>query len=384
MWILIFLFFFSVLTLGWVLFGYYIWLFLLSILRKKTPALTDLKEYPPISLIVTLYNEEDFIQRKIENIKNLDYPEDKLQVILVDANSSDKTKEKAEEMKAPNMELINASIPGKINQLNLGLKHARGEIIFVSDADGLMSRNSIKEALKEFNRSSDIYVTGIYSYPKSSYNIDRYYWLAQNKGRILETQAFTSSIVVAVCYSFRKKLLDEFPHDVIADDIYISYLANSLNYRVAYIDRCHAEELRGPRNLKDFLSHKYRKSNAFLRESLRFLYRAQEMNPIWRVIFLTKIAQMVLSPWLFAFYIILGGSLISLGRWDVFMLGSLFLMILLIVARKFFTLVRSRRKEHFPFSVMIRSFLLSIFILFAAGVSFVFFKQDSRYRKIDT
>lgn len=382
MWLLIFLFFFFVLVLGWILFGYYIWLFLLKVLRKeKKPDLQDLKKFPAVSLIVATYNEEDFILQKIENIKSLDYPLNSLQVIFVDGKSQDKTQKIIKEQAGQGMEFLEAPLSGKINQINFALKHCKADFIFVSDADSLMSANSIKEAIREFMTDKNIYVTGIYSYPKDSHIVDRYYWLTQNKGRLLETWAFSSSIVVAVCYSFRKSLLDAFPPDVVADDIYISYLANTLGYRVSYIDSCHAVELRGPKNINDFLSHKYRKSNAFLRESLRFFYIISEMNPTWKVIYLTKISQILFTPWAFSFYIILGFALISLGNWDVFCGGSLFLLILVFIAKRVFSLVKT--EEKFPITIKLETFLLSVFILFVTGITFIFFRQNSNYRKLD-
>ena len=384
MWILIFLFFLSTFILGWTLFGYYIWLFLFGILKKETNPISDiLNNFPLVSLIVPTYNEENFVLKKIENMRSFDYPPDKLQIIFVDGGSCDRTLEIIKKNKTSYMELLVSSSKGKTNQLNFALKYCKGEIVFITDVDSFTSPNVIKEALKEFERDKNIYVVGVYSDPRSSYKIERYYWLTQNKGRLLETQAFTSSIVIAVCYSFRKGLINEFPCDVVADDIYISYLANSSGYRVSYIDRCYAEELRGPEHIKDFLSHKFRKSNAFLRESLRFFYQVSEMNPIWKTIFLTKISQMIFIPCFFFFYIILGGALISLRRWDVFFLSIFFIFLLFLLTSKIFSLIRKEEKEKFSLEVMTKTFLLSIFILFITGISFLFFRQDSNYKKIN-
>jgi cellulose synthase/poly-beta-1,6-N-acetylglucosamine synthase-like glycosyltransferase len=369
-----------------VLFGYYIWLFLLGILRKAPKSLRqDLESYPLVSLIIPTYNEEGFIIRKIENIKSLDYPQDKLQVIFVDGGSEDKTVRIIEENKISYMEILKAPSKGKINQLNSALNQVRGEFVFVTDTDGMMSANTIKEAIREFERDKNIYLVGIYSYPDTSYLVERYYWLTQNKGRLLETEAFTSSIVISECYAFRKGLIDRFPDDVVADDIYICYRTNNLGYKVSYIDRAYAKELRSPQEIKGFLRHKFRKANAFMRESLRFLYKTSEMTPIWKVIFLTKVAQLVLIPWLFSLYIVLGVSLISLYRWDVFLIGSFLLVLLLFITNRIFSLVSviEEEKSKYPLSVIIKTFLASNFILFANGVSFIFFRQDSSYKKIN-
>lgn len=385
MWILIFLFLISVLILGWVLFGYYIWLFLVAVIsRAKSTIPQELRNIPTVSLVVPTYNEEGLILNKIENIKSLDYPEHRLQVIFVDGNSEDKTLEIINRNKTKYIEILKSPLKGKINQLNFALKHCKGDFIFVTDTDGQMSSNSIKEMVKEFENNDTVYVVGAYSYPKGPYLLDRYYWLTQNKGRILETDAFTSSIVVAPCYSFRKGLLDIFPSDVIADDIYISYLANNLGYKVSYINRCTVVESRVPKDIKSFLRHKFRKSNAFLRESLRFVYKISDMNPSWKIIFLTKISQLLLIPYLFFLYLVVGGALISLQRWDVFLIGtSLILLLFLIASRVFASVPTKEERKVYPLHIVIGAFLVSNFILFICGVSFIFFRQDSNYKKLD-
>ena len=385
MWILIFLFLLSVVVLGWVLFGYYIWLFLLGILKRKPkPSVEEPQDLPLVTLIVPAFDEEAFILQKIENLKSLDYPNDKLQVIFVDGGSQDKTRDIIQNNKTSYMSLIESAAGGKVNQLNCALQYAEGKIVFITDADGLMSPHCIKETLKEFYSDRKIWLVGICSYSKGKYELDRYHWLTQNKGRLMESAAFTSSIVIAICYAFRADLLSKFPEDVVADDVYISYFTNNLGYKVSYIDRCYAEELRGPANIRDFLGHKFRKANAFLKESLRFLYKASEMSPAWRVIFLTKISQMVLVPWFFSAYVVLGASLISLGRLDVFLLGSVFLLFLLLLTSKFFSLIKTPQEEQFGLWIMAKTFILSNFILFLSGISFIFFRQSSSYKKVDT
>ena len=97
--------------------------------------------------------------------------------------------------------------------------------------------------------------------------------------------------------------------------------------------------------------------------------------------FLTKISQMVLIPWFFSSFIILGGSLISLGRFDVFFIGTFFLLLLATLTSKILSLIK-KEGESFSLGVMAQTFILSNFILFAIGISFIFFRQDSSYRKV--
>lgn len=357
----------------------------MEILKPEPPLLSDEpRSHPLISLIVPIYNEKDFITKKIENIEALDYPKDRLQVIFIDGGSEDGTSEIMAQKYLSYIEMVNSPLKGKINQLNFALPRCKGDITFITDTDGLMSPNSIKEVLKEFERDEQIGAVGIYSYPESDYIIDQYYWLMQNKGRLLESRSFSSSIVIATCYAFRRGIIDKFPPDVIADDIYAGYVVNNMGQKVSYIDRCTVTELRAPRNIRNFLSHKFRKSNAFLRESLRFLYKTAEMRPCWRVIFLTKIAQMLLLPYFLFLYVAIGGALISMKRYDVFLIGSLPLGILLFITSSIFSRIQTAEKKTvYPTRTALNVFLLSNFILLACGLSFIFFRHDSCYKRTD-
>ena len=72
-------------------------------------------------------------------------------------------------------------------------------------------------------------------------------------------------MVIACCYAFRRGLLDRFPEDVVADDVYVAALANTLGHRTTYCAKALVEELRTPQTLPELFTHKFRKSNAVLR-----------------------------------------------------------------------------------------------------------------------
>ena len=84
----------------WVLFlivcyvyaGYPLLLILLS--TAKRTKLTDVPDvFPSVTMLIAAYNEEESIEKKIENTLQIDYPEDKLEVIIVSDGSTDRTNE---------------------------------------------------------------------------------------------------------------------------------------------------------------------------------------------------------------------------------------------------------------------------------------------------
>jgi len=85
-------FWFAVFLLFYVYFGYPLLLSAIALLRKKTTKAQDSFE-PTVSLIIAAYNEEAVIGEKIENSLKLDYPRDKLEIIVFSDASTDRTDE---------------------------------------------------------------------------------------------------------------------------------------------------------------------------------------------------------------------------------------------------------------------------------------------------
>lgn len=384
MWILIFLFGITTVSLGWICFGYYIFIWLIGLFSEENKESTDDKELPFLSVLVPCFNEAENILDKLDDLKQQDYPLQRLELLFADGGSSDGTVDIINEniKNVPYMKLLECPQAGKINQLNYALSQAKGEIIVNTDVDGRMGNNCLRKIVEEFKYNKDAVVVSACSSPIDVMDVDRYYWLSQNKGRLLETRAYTSSIAIAVCYGFKKYLLKSFPEDVVADDIYIAYLANTLGHKTIYSTKALAFETRGAKNTSEFIYHKFRKSNAFLKETLRFLYRVPDMPKLWQLVFITKLSQLLLIPWVMMAWIVLAVALLSLFRFDIVILGLIFLLILLLMTSSVFRKVRiDGEDKRYSFYTVIKTFILSNFILVATSLSYPFYKQDSCYRK---
>ncbi len=120
------------------------------------------KVYPSFTAIVPAYNEEEHITGTLASLANLDYPAEKMQLIVVDDGSTDKTAEKVKEFIAANpahnpahntihsILLLQQKNQGKGNALNHGLRYATGEFYACLDADSFVSPNALKEMLPHF------------------------------------------------------------------------------------------------------------------------------------------------------------------------------------------------------------------------------------------
>ena len=385
MWLLLFLFFITTFIIGWFFFGYFILIWCIGLLRKKKdPEIPS--ALPVISLVVPCLNEEKQIIAKLDNVRALSYPRELLEVVFVDGGSSDRTVESlsAALKEGEPYRIVKYPSSGKISQLNYILPQLKGEIIVNTDVDALLSADALMWIAAEFSSGEDILVVGAYSMPVDTIiEIERYYWSSQNKGRLLETDAMSSSIVVAPCYAFRKALLGAFPEDVVADDIYVAFLAHARGGRVIYSRKATATETRGPKGYEEFLPHKFRKSNAFLRESLRFLYLLPEMNLFCKMMFIARVSQQLILPWALLFWFMLAGALLTMFRFDMVIFALILLLGLFAITSNIFSsikLIDGRQRQ--SIFVAINGYFLTLFIMLATGLSYPFFKQGSNYARI--
>jgi cellulose synthase/poly-beta-1,6-N-acetylglucosamine synthase-like glycosyltransferase len=118
--------------------------------RQRPKPIKD-KELPKISLIVPAYNEEDIIVETIEKLKKINYPKDKLEIIVVDDGSKDRTYEIAKKFESEQIKVFTKPNSGKASTLNFGIEKTKNEFVGVMDADTYMEKNALRECMKYFN-----------------------------------------------------------------------------------------------------------------------------------------------------------------------------------------------------------------------------------------
>ncbi len=121
--------------------------------RQKNPPIPQ-GEYPTVSVVIPAYNEEKSIERCLTSIKNQDYPRDKLEVLIIDDGSTDKTRDVINGFK--HVQLYKNGHNGKAFALNTGINEARGDIIITMDADTIIESTTIREMVYEFMRDEEL------------------------------------------------------------------------------------------------------------------------------------------------------------------------------------------------------------------------------------
>jgi cellulose synthase/poly-beta-1,6-N-acetylglucosamine synthase-like glycosyltransferase len=121
-------------------------------------------ELPFVSVIVAARNEEDNIAACIRSLIQVDYPQEKLQVILVNDRSTDKTKDIMLSYTNENKILtyldttntVIGNLKGKTNALAMAIGEAKGEIIFTTDADIMVKPSWIREMMKYYDSKTGV------------------------------------------------------------------------------------------------------------------------------------------------------------------------------------------------------------------------------------
>lgn len=111
-----------------------------------------LKEYPFVSILVPAHNEGKVIGKTVESLLLLDYPRDKMELIVINDNSSDDSKDILQSIKNKykkyNFTIINTDNitggKGKSNALNIGYQEAIGEFIAIYDADNTPEKTALR------------------------------------------------------------------------------------------------------------------------------------------------------------------------------------------------------------------------------------------------
>lgn len=138
-----------------------VFLFLIFIDKKNffstEESSINLAREPYVSVFVPAYNEEKTIVKTLQSIDNLDYPHEKIEVIVIDDGSKDRTRSIIEEhMKdKPNYRMISRPNKGKAASLNDALKAANGEFFACLDADSFVHRDTLRKMLALYEKEND-------------------------------------------------------------------------------------------------------------------------------------------------------------------------------------------------------------------------------------
>lgn len=206
------LFWISIFMIFWANIGYPISILILGkIIKRKNKTIVNNEK--SISIIITAHNEEKIIQQKLENVISLDYPKEKVEIIVTSDNSTDKTNEIVKEFiknhPTENIKLYKVKKRmGKTNAQNEAVKIAQNDILVMTDANAIIKNDAIRELVKSFSGNIS-YVTGKLEYINGDLsetsNSEKQYWDLDTKIRDIESNIQTITAGNGALYACIRK-----------------------------------------------------------------------------------------------------------------------------------------------------------------------------------
>lgn len=234
------LFWGSALLIVYAYLGYPALLYLRS--RWKPLAIRQASALPPISVVMAVHNEAKVLPAKLENLSQLDYPPERVEVIVASDGSSDETNGilrawQGERRRA----IILPANEGKAVALNCAVEAAACEMLVFTDARQLIDRNALRHLVQNFEDPRVACVSGelILSEPgpgSSSAGLGLY-WEFEKKVRQWESATGSVVGVTGALYAARKQFVPSLPAGTILDDVYIPVHAAGRGKRVLFEGR---------------------------------------------------------------------------------------------------------------------------------------------------
>ena len=196
--------------------------------QKPTPphAGND-EQLPPICLLIAAYNEQAEIGRRIENALKLDYPRQKLQVIVASDGSDDGTCDVVRRYESQNVRLLHfPQRRGKANVLNDALSQIDTPIVLLSDANTFTDAAAAKSLVRWFVDPTVGAVCGklVLTDPATGKNVDGLYWKYETFLKIQESRLGALLGANGAIYAIRREQFCPIPNNTIVDDFVIPLL----------------------------------------------------------------------------------------------------------------------------------------------------------------
>src|SRR5437763_14918247 len=150
------LFWGSLAALVWTHALYPLTVALVSRVRTQRVACDD-TYLPSVAVIVTAYNEESAIERRLENLRTLDYPPELLELVVTSDASADRTEERAE---AAGARVIRSPRGGKVAAQDAAVRSTEAEVVAFSDANATWAPDALRKLVRNLADPGVAYVCG--------------------------------------------------------------------------------------------------------------------------------------------------------------------------------------------------------------------------------
>lgn len=224
----------SVFIVFYAMIGYPIFLIIIERILKPKELEKNHDKEPTVTYMIVAHNEEKVIRAKLENALTLDYPSEKLDILVASDNSSDSTNDIVEQFikEHPDRRIrlyVTKEHKGKTNAQNEAQKTILSEILVMTDANAMFKKDAIRQLVSSFISEDIAYVCGKLAYCNNEDNLtsdsEATYWDIDLKMRDIESRIKTITAGNGSIYACRNNIYVDFPpiecHDSSMPQFYV-------------------------------------------------------------------------------------------------------------------------------------------------------------------
>ena len=252
--------------------GYPLVLWLLARVVRRRPRGTAAAELPSVSLVVAAYDEEAVIADKVRNALALDYPRERLELIVASDGSSDRTVELA---RAAGADLV-LDLPraGKAQAQDTAVERARGDVVAFSDANSVWAPDALRVLVAALADPRVGYVCGQVRFTRGAdaTNQEGAYWRYEMAVRSLESRLGGITAGNGAIYALRRE--QYMVGDPFTGDLTLPFRMAKRGMRAIYMSDALAEEPMVPT-----LEGEFRRKRRMMSRAWAIILRGGMLSP---------------------------------------------------------------------------------------------------------
>ncbi len=295
------IFWLSIISIFYTYLGYPLTLLLFSICRH-VEVRRDTSYLPPVTLVITVYNEETRIMEKIKNTLELDYPEERLQILFASDASTDSTDDIIARYAGRGIKLVRSPVrKGKESAQRYAIEQATGDIIVFTDVATMLDKDAIRNIVSNFAdpsvgcvSSEDRFIDEHGNVSGEGFYVRYEMWLRSLESRVNSVVGLSGSF-----FAVKKEICTDWPTNIPSD---FTTLLNSIKHGYRGISDPHSIGIY--KNIKDEKKEFRRKVRTITRGISALMANKELLNPIYHGIFSWQLISHKLMRWKVPFFLV--------------------------------------------------------------------------------
>jgi glycosyltransferase involved in cell wall biosynthesis len=200
--------------------------------RRVPPRLQGSQRLPFVSVLIVAHNEEECIGARVDNALAVDYPRERLEIVIASDGSTDRTTAIARSRQDPRVRVVEfRTRRGKASVLNQVIPTLASDIVVLSDANTQMEPTAVRRMVRWFSDEQVGVVVGrlVLTDPITGKNVDSLYWKYETFLKRCDARLNALLGASGAIYGLRRNRFTAIPADTLVDDLVLPMLMRLKN-----------------------------------------------------------------------------------------------------------------------------------------------------------